>query len=106
MKKRIFIIHGWGGHAKEGWFPWLASELKKRGFFVSVLSMPHTDTPTIKEWVQHPSRAVGQVDERSFFVGHSIGAQTIVLHKKGHLSQEHGVLKLRSALAAIVRMTG
>ena len=25
--KRVFIVHGWGGHPDEGWFPWLSSEL-------------------------------------------------------------------------------
>jgi len=30
--KRVFIVHGWGGHPEEGWFPWLKKELERRGF--------------------------------------------------------------------------
>ena len=30
MKKRVFIIHGWGGKPDEHWLPWLEEELAKK----------------------------------------------------------------------------
>ena len=76
--KRCFIIHGWDGSPEEDWYPWLKQELEKKGFQVTVPAMPETNAPKIETWVTHLVRAVGQVDENTFLVGHSIGCQTIL----------------------------
>jgi predicted alpha/beta hydrolase family esterase len=78
MSKRIFIIHGWGGNPEEGWFPWLKRELEARGYEVKVPTMPDTEEPKIKRWVNHLEKTVGLPDENTFFIGHSIGCQTIL----------------------------
>ena len=78
MKKRVFIIHGWDGSPQNCWFPWLKNELKKKGFTVQVLSMPHPENPTIADWVSYLANVVGEPDKNTFFVGHSIGCQTIL----------------------------
>jgi len=76
--KRVFIIHGWGGYPEEGWYPWLKKELGKNGFEVFVPVMPNTDEPKIEEWVDFLMNLVGEPDENTYFVGHSIGCQTIL----------------------------
>ena len=78
MKKRAIIVHGWGGYPEEGWFPWLKQELEKQGFTVTVPQMPDTETPRIEAWVSHLAEVVGEPDEHTYFVGHSIGCQTIL----------------------------
>jgi len=78
MKKRVFIVHGWGGFPDEGWFPWLSKKLKEKGFVVEVPEMPDTDNPKIETWTGHLQKIVGNCDENTFFVGHSIGCQTIM----------------------------
>jgi uncharacterized protein len=78
MQKRVFIIHGWDGSPQNCWFPWLKNELEKKGFTVQALSMPHPENPTIEDWVQHLSSIVGKSDGDTYFVGHSIGCQTIL----------------------------
>ena len=77
-KKRVFIVHGWSGHPQEGWFPWLKKELEKLGYEVFVPAMSNNDSPVIEEWVSHLAKIVGKPDEATFFVGHSIGCQTIL----------------------------
>ena len=76
--KRVYIIHGWDGHPDEGWFPWLKKGLEKRGFHVEIPAMPESAEPKIEAWVSYLSDTVGSVDENTFFVGHSIGCQTIL----------------------------
>ena len=76
--KRVFIVHGWGGAPSEGWFPWLKSELEKKGFKVNVLDIPDTQHPKIPAWVSTLSKAIGTPDEDTYLVGHSIGCQTII----------------------------
>ena len=78
MQKRVFIIHGWSGYPKEGWFPWLKKELEKNGLTILVPKMPHTDHPKINEWVSQLKKLVGKIDKNTYFVGHSIGCQTIL----------------------------
>jgi hypothetical protein len=76
--KRIFIIHGWGGFGGEGWQAWLKDELEKNGFAVMAPDMPDTENPEIEAWVSHLAGLVGKTDEETFFVGHSVGCQTIL----------------------------
>lgn len=78
MKKRVFIIHGWDGYPEEGWFPWLKKELEAKGFNVFVPQLPKPDEPRINNWVPKLKEIVGSPDEQTYFVGHSIGCQTIV----------------------------
>lgn len=47
MPRRIFIIHGWGGTPKEGWFPWLKREFESKGFEVFIPQLPDSDNPRI-----------------------------------------------------------
>lgn len=78
MRRRVFIIHGWDGYPEEEWFPWLKRELESRGFEVQVPAMPETAAPKIEVWVPHLAKLVGEPDEQTYFIGHSIGCQTIL----------------------------
>ncbi|MBI3255796.1 MAG: serine hydrolase family protein [Candidatus Andersenbacteria bacterium] len=90
MKKRVFIIHGWGGKPDEHWLPWLGKELEKQGFTVVAPSMPNADKPVIEEWVPYLTREVGELDEHTYFVGHSIGCQTIIRYLETQAGKKAG----------------
>ena len=84
--KKVYLIHGWGGSSEGGWFDWLKEELPKKGFEVKAFDMPNTDEPKIEKWVGYLEENIKDVDEHTFFIGHSIGCQTILrflekLHK-------------------------
>ncbi len=76
--KRIFIIHCWGGSSKNDWLPWSKSELEGLGYDVIAPDMPETDEPEIDKWVGKLSELVAVPDSETFFIGHSIGCQTIL----------------------------
>lgn len=78
MSKRVIIVHGWESHPDDGWFPWLKRELEAKDFAVVVPRMPEPSMPMIEPWVSRLAEVVGDVDEDTFFVGHSIGCQTIL----------------------------
>src|SRR3989344_4113624 len=65
MQKRAFIVHGWSGSPK-------------KEFKVFVPHMPDTDNPQIEAWVDALRRIVGEPDNDTYFIGHSIGCQTIL----------------------------
>lgn len=77
-QKRVIIIHGWKAAPEMHWFPWLKQELEKRGFAVAVPAMPDTDKPYRKEWVCKIGDTVGEADEKTFLVGHSLGTVAIL----------------------------
>ncbi len=94
MVKRVFIVHGWGGYPEEGWFPWLKQKLESRGFSVFVPQLPDADTPRIEKWVPALAKAVGTADAQTFFVGHSMGCQTIARY----LESLHGEIQVGGAV--------
>jgi len=77
MEKRVFIVHGWDGYPEEGWFPWLKRELEAKGFTVLVPQLPEPSQPRIHTWVPALAQTVGTADTECYFVGHSMGCQTI-----------------------------
>jgi len=64
--------------ANGDWRPWLKKELEKLGYKVLVPEMPDIDTPVIEKWVDKLSEVVGKLDRDTYFIGHSIGCQTIL----------------------------
>lgn len=76
--KKIIIVHGWDGGSDRDWMPWTTVEFQKLGYEVICPDLPHTENPTIEDWVPFLSEAVGTPDENTYFIGHSIGCQTIM----------------------------
>jgi predicted alpha/beta hydrolase family esterase len=78
MVKKIYIVHGWGATPKEPMLVWLKNELEKNGFKVVFPEMPNTEEPEINAWVNKLKQIVGDLNEDTYFFGHSIGCQTIL----------------------------
>jgi uncharacterized protein len=77
-RKRAFIIHGWDGYPEEAWMPWLKEQLEQKGFSVVAPNMPQPDEPRIETWVPKLVELVGEPDENTYLIGHSMGCQTIL----------------------------
>ncbi|MBI4065905.1 serine hydrolase family protein [Candidatus Kaiserbacteria bacterium] len=78
MKKRIIIVHGWEGSPTSDWIGWATEAFREKGYEVVAPLMPDTDNPVIEKWVEHLKSVVGVVDKDTYFIGHSIGCQTIM----------------------------
>lgn len=78
MKKRVIIIHGWGGYPEEGWFPWLKRELEQHQFHVEVPQLPKAATPNRDEWLAALKIIVGKPNRQTYLIGHSLGCYTIL----------------------------
>lgn len=76
--KRVFVVPGWKGKPTSNWFPWLANELRLWGVYVNVLAMPNAEAPLLHEWLETITKAVGEPDEETFFIGHSLGSIAIL----------------------------
>lgn len=78
--KTIYLVHCWGGTSKDGWYPWIKEKLlsEYKNINVEMFDMPNTDKPEIKEWVNKLEEKVLNLDENTYFIGHSIGCQSIM----------------------------
>lgn len=75
---KIYIIHCWDGTKEDGWYPWLDKELSNENNKVYRLNMPNTSNPKIGEWVSFLDKQIETLDDKTYFIGHSIGCQTIL----------------------------
>ncbi len=90
--KRIFIIHGWAGSPIGDWIAWAKQAFEAKGFEVVAPEMPDTLHPNIDAWVSHLRDLVGKPDSNTFFVGHSIGCQTILRYLETISTQVGGAV--------------
>lgn len=75
---KIYLIHCWEGTKDDGWYPWLDKKITNVNNKVFRFNMPDTKTPKIEKWVSELDKQVDDLDENTYFVGHSIGCQTIM----------------------------
>ena len=71
--KNYFIIHGTFGHNQENWFPWLESELKKKGCTVYNLNYPTPEGQTFENWSKVLNEYKDKITDETVFICHSIG---------------------------------
>lgn len=57
---------------------WIKEELEKREFEFIAPQMPNAEEPKIEEWVPFVADLVGEADENTYFIGHSMGTQTVM----------------------------
>lgn len=75
---KIYIVHCWEGTKDDGWYPWLDSKVSNDNNRVIRFNMPNTEHPRIEEWVSELDKQVNNLDDDTYFIGHSIGCQTIL----------------------------
>ncbi|MWV62102.1 serine hydrolase family protein [Helicobacter saguini] len=77
--KQVIIVHGFAANADKHWFKWLKNELEKNNSVnVKVLNMPNSENPNLQEWLNTLKNEVQNLDENTYFVGHSLGCITIL----------------------------
>ena len=99
MSKRVIIVHGFGGYPEKNWFPWLKAELEKQGITTIVPAMPNSAKPELKPWLATLKEAVGDLDDSTALVGHSIGGTTVMRFLESTNSGQHarGVVLVAAA---------
>ncbi len=66
------LLHGYNGSVKKDFFPYLKTELEKRGKKVSAKDLPNTSDPNVAEQVEFVLKN-NHFDENTVLVGHSLG---------------------------------
>ena len=80
MSKKIIFVPGFGVSAPleiNDWTNWLAEETRKHGFDFQLLSMPDLIYPEVDQWLSFLEKQNIEIDDDTYFVGHSLGCITI-----------------------------
>ena len=91
---KIYLIHCWDGTKDDGWYPWLAKKINNTDNELIRFNMPNTMNPKIEEWVSELDKQVDELNEHTFFVGHSIGCQAIMRYLEKRAVRKIGGLLL------------
>ena len=75
---KIYMVHCWDGTKDDGWYPWLDEKINDKNNKVIRFNMPNTENPKIEEWVSELDKQVDILNKNTYFIGHSIGCQTIL----------------------------
>lgn len=70
---RVILIHGYNSSPDENFHPWLADELRSRGFEVLIPRLPLVEEPNVLECIQAVVTAAGRLDDQTIILGHSLG---------------------------------
>ena len=76
--KKIYLVHCWDGTSSDGWYPWLEEKINDQSIKLIKFDMPNTANPKIEEWVDYLNSKVDLLNEETYFIGHSIGCQTVL----------------------------
>jgi predicted alpha/beta hydrolase family esterase len=74
----IYLIHGYTASKNSNWFPSFKKELQHKNVIVNVLEMPNSKAPKLKEWQEYLEKTVPSFNERTIFIGHSLGCVAIL----------------------------
>ncbi|MEX5294942.1 alpha/beta hydrolase [Kocuria sp. CPCC 205268] len=81
--RRVVVVHGYDAAPDRHWFPWLRERLEAEGVPTDVVELPEPSRPEAGAWRAAVARAVGEPDEHTHLVGHSLGCLTLLRHLAG-----------------------
>jgi len=77
MSKKAIILHGTDENPDRYWYPWLAQQLRDRGYEVEVPSYPDINHAHISEFLPKVLKA-HTFDEETVLIGHSAGGPLVL----------------------------
>jgi len=78
MSCRVILVHGFAATPQLYWFPWLANELRERGIEVITPTLSKPFHPIANEWLAELHAAIGELDDNTIIVAHSLGNAAVM----------------------------
>ncbi|MDH6311004.1 putative alpha/beta hydrolase family esterase [Dysgonomonas sp. PFB1-18] len=74
----IYVVHGYTANSQANWYPDLKNHLESENIRVHIFDMPNSHAPVEKEWLDFLEANITNLDDKSIFIGHSLGCVTIL----------------------------
>lgn len=81
--RRAVVVHGYDAGPGDHWFPWLRERLEAGGVRTELVELPEPSFPEAGAWLDAVARAVGEPDEHTRVIAHSLGCLTVLRHLAG-----------------------
>lgn len=75
---RVFIIHGFESNPNRNWFAWLKQNLEQQNIETFIPALPQSYNPTPKLWIDFLTKECENIDEKTYFVAHSLGCLALL----------------------------
>ncbi|HRZ97176.1 MAG TPA: DUF1749 domain-containing protein [Paludibacter sp.] len=78
-KPKIYLVPRWAGNIHSDWYDSIFEFIKnKYNITIERLEMPNWNEPDIEKSIEYLSNQVKQLNQQTYFVGHSVGCQAII----------------------------
>jgi len=74
----IYVVHGYTANSQANWYPDLKNHLESENITVHVFDMPNSHAPVEKEWLDFLEANITNFNDKSIFIGHSLGCVAIL----------------------------
>ena len=78
--RRVVVVHGYDAAPGDHWFPWLRERLGALGVRTVLAELPEPSFPEAGAWLDAVARALGEPDEHTRVVAHSLGCIAVLRH--------------------------
>ena len=76
---KIILVHGYLATPQDNWFPHFKKFIEQLlDVSVVIPAMPNSSSPDFHSWLIHLRETINIIDDRTIFVGHSLGCVTIL----------------------------
>ncbi|PWC10152.1 serine hydrolase family protein [Brenneria roseae subsp. americana] len=74
----VVIVHGFLSTPRHHWFQWLRQQCEDVNIRVFIPKMPMPRAPEPDRWLEQLSNTISPPDEKTWFIGHSLGCITVL----------------------------
>ena len=86
IQPMIYLVPRWAGNIHSDWYDWLVEQVfATYQIEIKHLEMPNWQEPQVEESLEYLSKTIQHLDEHTYFIGHSVGCQSILRYLSSHL---------------------
>lgn len=90
---QVIVVHGYTASPEENWFPWLQQKAEEEHISLKVLRLDPSPKPSLATWFAQMQEQIGQLDENSILIAHSLGC-IATLHYLSQVLKQHSIKQL------------
>ena len=98
--RQIFVLHGYSASIDDHWFLDLKHQIEDEHTTVTLIPFPDSEHPDVDAWQKVLDQQIPSVDEKTYFVAHSLGVITLLHFLQRHDYQNIGGMILVSGFSS------
>ncbi|NDP19861.1 MAG: hypothetical protein GZ091_02095 [Paludibacter sp.] len=92
QKPIIYLVPRWAGNIHSDWYDWLVLEISNTyQIDIQCLEMPNWNEPDLDKSLNFLTNRISELNNNTYFIGHSVGCQAILRFLDERLKQNHSL---------------